>query len=337
MIALDWLKHIYFWILSQIKRVKFGRDTIIFLFFLVLSTIFWLLNQLSKDTSAELLYPVRFQDRGSKRIIVNDLPDHLSLQVKGQGYTLLKYKLKPRLTPLTIDFRSFPLRPVKTGNIHAFYLLSSYVRGVINDQLGRRLELTGIRPDTLYFVFDSLIERKIPVLPDVKITLARQYIYREPLKVFPDTVKVSGPSGIIDTLQNIPTEYVAFKDVRASFTKILLLRKIEKISIPVKKVKIRVGVEQFTEAVFDIPLKPLHVPDSLILHLFPPTVKITCHVGLSRYKNVLPELFTAQVDYQDIKNDRTGKVSVRLAKKPDYIDAIHIDPGKVEYIIEKKQ
>ena len=332
---MDWLKKIREWFLHRIDRIYFGRDTGIFLFFLALSTVFWLFNQLSKDTTAKLSFPVRFRIDVSNRIILNESTKHLTFQVKGQGYTLMKYKLKPHLRPLAIDIRSFPLRSVESGNKKRFYLLTSYMRGLVNDRLGQHLDVMNIRPDTLYFVFDSLVKRKLPVVPDVKITLARQFIFKEPLQVIPDSVRVSGPATILDALKNISTDHVEFNEVAASFVKTLPLRKVNKVKIPVKEVKLKVEVEQFTEAVFEVPIKKINVPDTVKLFLFPSSVKITFHVGLSRYKKVLPELFTAQVNFQDVTKDRSGKIRVYLVQKPDYIESVHLDPERVEYLIEK--
>ncbi len=332
---MEWLEKIRKWTQQWISRIHFGRDTGIFLFFLALSTLFWLVNQLGKDTSAEIDFPVQFKNDLPDRFIFNDLPDRLTLLVKGQGYTLMKYKLKPRLKPLTIDIRSFPLRQVTPGNKRKFYLLSSYIQGMVNDQLGQHLVLANIRPDTLYFIFDSLVKRKLPVHPEVKITLARQYILKKPMQVIPDSVMVSGPALILDTLPYITTEYAEFNNVTESFRKILPVKKVAKINIPVKKVEIRAEVEQFTEVVFKIPVEKINVPDTLHLFLFPSLVKVTFHVGLSRYKKVMPELFTARVDYRDVLKDRSGKIRVYLVKKPDYIDAVRVDPERVEYLIEK--
>jgi len=334
---LNRLEKIKNWLRDRIKRIKFGRDTVIFLFFLALSTIFWLFNQLSKDTTASLSFPVRFKNSVPNRVILNDLPDHLILQVKGLGYTLMKYKLKPRLRSLGVDIRSFPLRPLRTDNNREFYLLTSYLRGMVNDQLGQSLDVTAIRPDTLYFVFDSLVKRKLLVLPDIKITLARQFIYKCPIHVEPDSVMVSGPAGILDTLENLYTEHAEFIDVAESFEKTLPVRLQKKVKVSVRKVKIKVQVEQFTEAEFQIPVEKINVPDSVKLFLFPSTVKVTFHVGLSRYRKVLPEFFTARVDYRDIVKDRSGKIKVYLSRKPEYIESVRFDPERVEYLIEKIQ
>ncbi len=334
---MDRLEKIRDWLRDRIRSIKFGRDTVIFLFFLALSTVFWLFNQLSKDTSADFPVPVRFKNDVPNRVILNDLPEHLILQAKGQGYTLMKYKLKPYVKPLVVDLRSFPLRPVESGDSRVFYLLASYLRGMVNDQMGRSLDVTGIRPDTLYFVFDSLIKRKLPVFPDVKITPARQFIFKEPIHMDPDSVVVSGPSVLLDTLKHITTEHVEFNEVAESFEKVLQLRPLKNVKVATGKVKIKVDVEQFTEAGFEIPVEKINVPDSVRLVLFPSRVKVTFHVGLSKYKKVLPELFTARVDYKDVAKDRSGKIKVYLVQKPDYIESVRIDPSRVEYLIEKIQ
>ncbi len=334
---MEWLEKIKAWYEDRFRELRFGRDTGIFLIFLLISTLFWFLNQLSKDTTAQLRYPVHFQNSGEQRVIINDLPAALLLEVRGQGYKLLKYKLKPWKSPLTIDLRTFPLRPEKVGDNRHFYLLSSYMKGYVNDHLGDRMELQRITPDTLHFVFDSLVTRDMPVMADVEVVPARQYILKGPPRVIPDTVTVSGPAMILDTMRYVKTEHQQFTGVEKPFDVRLTLLHPTHVMLSQDEVQLHVEVEQYTEAVFDIPVRAKHVPDTLNLRLFPSRVKVSFKVGLSLYKKLLPELFTATVDYNDLEKGKTNRLKIHLDKQPSGIEAVHLDPEQVEYLIEKKQ
>jgi hypothetical protein len=333
----EWQEKIRTWYDDHLRNFKFGRDTGIFLIFLLISTLFWLLNQLSKDTTAQVRYPVHFYNSGEQRIIVNDPPVYLLLKVKGQGYKLIRYKMRPWRSPLEIDLRLFPLRPEKAGEAHHFYLLSSYMKGYVNDHLGENMVLEHIFPDTLRFVFDSLVKRRVPVRAAVVIEPARQYILKDTPRLVPDTVAVSGPAMILDTLHEIYTERREFKGVESSFGEDLSLIAPPHTTLSTGKVVLQVDVEQYTEAVYEIPLLKKNVPDTLSLRLFPSSVKVYFKVGLSRYKKLLPELFTAAVDYRDLQKEKTDKLPIHLEKYPLGIEAIRLEPERVEYLIERKK
>ncbi len=334
---MEWLEEIKKWFDDRRRKIQFGRDTGIFFIFLLISTLFWFLNQLSKDTTAQLRYPVRFHNTGEKRVIINDLPEYLLLEVKGQGYKLLKYKMKPWKVPVDIDLRSFPLRPERTGDNRHYYLLSSYMKGYVNDQLGSKMVLQHISPDTLRFVFDSLVTRKLPVRADIDLTTARQYILKGSPRLLPDSVTVSGPAMILDTLRYITTVHKQFSEEEKSFEDQIALVHPPRVVLSRDKVKLHVEVEQYTEAVFNIPIVARNVPDTLNLRLFPSRVKVSFKVGLSLYKKLLPDLFTATVDYHDLAGKKTDRLPVHLDKQPSGIEAVHLDPERVEFIIEKKR
>ncbi len=334
---MEWQEKIKTWYDDHLRKVRFGRDSGIFLIFLLISTLFWLLNQLSKETTARVRYPVLFQNSGEQRVIINDLPGYLFLEVRGQGYKLMKYKLKPWKEPLVIDLRSFPLRPERAGDTRRFYLLSSYVKGFVNDHLGERMVLEHILPDTLRFVFDSLVERRLPVLADIVVVPARQYILKDTIRLVPDTVVASGPAMILDTLAGVRTAHKEFREVEESFEEKLPLLHPGRVDLSTDKVVLHIEVEQYTEAVYDIPVGTKNVPDTVVLRLFPSRVKVSFKVGLSRYKKLLPELFAATVDYHELDKKKTDKLTIRLEKHPVGIEAVRLEPEKVEYLIEKKK
>ncbi len=334
---MEWKEKIERWYNEHIRKVSFGRDSGIFLIFLLISTVFWLLNQLSKETTAEVSFPVRFTDTGERRVIVNDLPGALRLTVRGQGYMLLKYKMRPWQEPLLIDLHAFPLRPRSQGDDHHFYLLTSYLKGYISDKLDSRMALQQLAPDTLWFVFDSLVRKKVPVRPDLSLGLARQYILREPPYTEPDSLLVAGPAMVLDTLSAVPTEHVEYRNVDKSFTEHLHLRPLSGVRYPVKKVTLHVEVEQFTEAVFTIPLTVEHLPDTLELRLFPARVRVSFRVGLSRYKKISPDMFRVGVDYRDLAAGRTERLPVKVLERPPRIENVRTEPQEVEYILEKKR
>ncbi len=82
------------------KNIKMDRKLIIFLFFVVLSTIFWFLNQLEDEYVTDISLPVHYTNFPSDKILVNELPDHLDLRVRAFGYKLLEYKISKKILAL---------------------------------------------------------------------------------------------------------------------------------------------------------------------------------------------------------------------------------------------
>ena len=92
---------------SERKKITLNRRVLIFFFFLLLSILFWFLTALNKEYVTSISYPVRYIRFPEDKVLVNDIPDRLELNVNASGFTLLRYKLKSRLTPIIFDVNSF--------------------------------------------------------------------------------------------------------------------------------------------------------------------------------------------------------------------------------------
>lgn len=78
---------------EDLRKRLLRREVAVFSFFLLLSFIFWFLNALSKEMIGRIDYPVRYFNFPEDRALVNELPDFLSLQVNGPGYSIVQTKV----------------------------------------------------------------------------------------------------------------------------------------------------------------------------------------------------------------------------------------------------
>ncbi len=322
-----------FWI--QLRK-KLDRNLLIFLFFLVLSGLFWLLNELNQEFISDISYPVRYTNLAGNKILVNEMPSRLEIKLQGPGYTLMKYKLSPRFLPLNLDMRSYFLRRKRGTSSDEQYLLTKDLQSRFERRLDGDINILEILPDTLFFKFDSIVYRKVPVIPDVNYTLARQYMLREDIQSVPDSVQVSGPGMILDTLSGVYTVYESFELLNKSVQKEIRLRKLSKVTNDIEEVVVSIPVEQYTEAQLSIPINAVNVPDTLNLITFPNQIQLSCVAGLSNFDKLSELLFRAEVDYDGIDQNMGGKLKVELAMVPEFVRSVKIHPLYVEFVIEKK-
>jgi len=317
-------------------RTRLDRNFLMFLFFVFIAAIFWLLNELNKDSITDISYPVKYTNLPGQKILVNDLPSKLAIKIQGPGYTLLKYKMSPRFIPLNLDMRSYFLRQKPGASDDEQYVLT---RDLIN-RFERRLDgvtsIIEILPDTLFFRFDSIIYKNVPVVPDVQYNLSRQYMLTRNIHTIPDTVRVSGPGMILDTLEGIPTISKNYPSLNKTIQEEIGLAEISKLSYNIENVTMVIPVEQFTEAQLRIPIEPINVPDSMVLKPFPNHVTLTCLAALSEYEKLSEHLFRAEVDYGAIDQSLGGKLKVEITSSPEFVQSIKIFPIYVEFVIERK-
>lgn len=321
--------------LTDREKVKFNRQLLIYLLFLVVSIIFWYLNALSKEYTTVINYPVKYEDFPKGKVLVSDLPEKLEIKVKGFGFTILRSKLTSYIKPIILPINIFRLDIQRKDNQYIYYLLSRYTKEWIGNQLGSELQLVSLLPDTLFFKFTDVIDKKIPVQLVSKLHFAKQFMQNGKILIQPDSIVVSGPQVILDTLKVISTYKLELKGIKDTITKEVNLFPIPKISYNKKNVSITIPAVKYTEMVLNIPIESVNVPDSLKLKTFPAYISLSCWVGISDYDKMTPFMFRASVDYKILKNNPSNKVKINLTKIPPMVINITYHPKSVEYIIEK--
>ncbi len=320
---------------AERKKITLNRKVLIFFFFLMLSVLFWFLTALNKDDYVtSISYPVFFSQFPEDKVLVNDIPDRLELTVNASGFTLLSFQLKSRLTPITFAVNSFSPNRFK-NDPNSLYILTSNAKDDIARQLSSEIDILDIKPDSLIFIFADRIKKQVPVVPSLDLRFEQQFMQVGPYILEPDSVTISGPEVIVDSILAVETETFRKLSINESFNQELSLLSVNKIDINPVEIWLKVPVEKFTEASFKIPIEVVNLPDSLILRTFPGKVNITCQVGLSAYESLNEHLFRAVIDYGDVGSMLGSKLQVNLVKIPDYIQAVNYSPTSVEYILEK--
>ncbi|MBL7112729.1 MAG: YbbR-like domain-containing protein [Bacteroidales bacterium] len=317
------------------RKVTLNGRLLIFFFFLLLSVILWFLTALNKEYNTDLYYPVSFIRFPEGKALINDMPVRLQMNVKSQGYTLLKYKLKARLAPIVFDVNSFSLNTVPGKSASYVYILTEFAKEKIQQQMTSEIEILSISPDTLVFRFADKVNKWITIHPDIQVEFQKQFMQVGPVVLQPDSILVSGPASVLDTLKFILTEPAVFTGVNTSINKTIKLNQAFNLTYSISEVSVNVPVDKYTEASFSVPIEVINVPDSLNIKTFPGSVEITYLVGLSDYGNINQHMFRAEADFLSIENNIGTKLQVNLVKSPEFVKAILYYPKNVEYILEK--
>jgi hypothetical protein len=133
-----------------------NRDLAGFAFFLFISFIFWYLNFLGKDTEASVSYPVKYARIPAQRTLISQNTDHMSLNLKGTGYSIIKLKVRGTTNPLSIDLSKANYKRVTGSREMNYFILTSGLSRTLALQLRSDCEVVSIKPDTLFFTLGRL-------------------------------------------------------------------------------------------------------------------------------------------------------------------------------------
>jgi len=319
----------------KIFREKYQQKIILFLFFVVIAIIFWLIRSLNLEYEADILYPVKYGDFPENKVLVNKLPERLKLRVKAEGFTILKHKYTYILSPLKFNVSSYSLNTIDSDSA---YILTKTATQTLSNEL-EDIIILSISPDTLFFHFTDMITRKVEIKYNIvgyPGIFAKQYMLNGNIYSVPDSIIISGPSNIIDTLNYVCTEPITLYNLSDSVQKSYQLEKIDHVTLSRKKVKLTVPVDKFTELSYLVAIQNINLPDSLVLKTFPNSVRITYRIALSYYNKVRPEMFQPYVDFSEVDSSMNSKLKVFLNDIPSFVHSVALYPSSVEFLIEKQ-
>lgn len=322
----EWLE----WVFSTFKDLRFRNQLYVFFICLLISVFIWFSIKLSKEYNTSVKHLVEYNNLPQDKVLINNPPTEVYLQVKGQGMDLFKAIIREPNQPLQINLDDVELE--KSGE-HTF--VSEVPSVWFLSQIARQSEyyekLVDIKPDTLLFRFEGLKYKKVPVKAKLDYKLDDQIWFRKPVTVDPDSVVVSGIISAVDTVNSVPTRKTDLGVVKEQISKRVKLKEFSSrfLDLEVDSVSITVPAEKFTESQFTIPIHA-NTPEGIELKAFPDKVTITFRVSLEDYERVESSMFRAAVNYHPGKGQF---LQVEIVRAPNFVRINEIEPKEIEYIL----
>ena len=307
------------------------RKVKVFLFILVLTSIIWLLIELSKSYTSSAIFMVEYENIPSGKLLQSKPVSELNITLKAPGFSLLKYKLKKH--KISINLRNV----VKRGG--NYYLLPNQQISYFNTQLAGETEIMSILNDTIFVELGNNKSKKVPVYLSSNIKFKLGYNLIKGLKIIPDSVLVTGSEKIVDSINEISTEVLQLGEVYEDIDRelsLVLPTKNSNIIVSSKEVKIVGAVDKFTEGNFTIPVVLINEPEGVKINTFPKEIEVIYQAGLSNFSKITKNSFLIVYDYEQYKNDTLLKYLTPVIKqKSEYISSIKINPSQLEFLIQR--
>ncbi len=314
--------------------MKNDRKLVTYLVCVCIATIFWFLNALNKQYTVDLTFPIKYTNLPKNKVLANKPPDRFVLTVNSFGFTILRHKLSMAFTPLVFNVNEFTSGKMERSDKSKYAIPTRQFINRLSSQVSSELKITEIQPDTLNFVFDRIVKRKIKVRPNISAGFTKQHFLSQKISTVPDSVFVSGPKSVLDTLKFVSTAYQRYKDLDQSVQRNITLVEKENLIYEPKRVVLKIPVEEYTEKNLQVPISIDNLPDSIHVNLFPDKARVSFMIPLSRFKDIKPYNFKISVSYKDIQNKK-DLLDLKIETQPQNLRAISVSPSQVEYLIEK--
>jgi hypothetical protein len=320
----------------KVFNLKKDNRPVVFIICVFIASALWLAGNLGKKYETTVSVPIQYTNLPKNKVLINQPSSKVSLMVEGHGFTLLRHKIQLTINPINFNVNLFTSNMMEINESTTYTLdLKKYIPQ-ISKQISADITIIDILPETIEFNFDQIVTQKKAVTHNFDIVFQNHYFLSAPIKFTPDSVLLTGPFKVVDTIQNIITRKLEFKGLNAPVRKRnVRLEDISHVEMQPTRVNVEIPVSLYTEYNAEVPIEKINVPDSLVIIALPSRVKVKCMVAVEQYANLNPRSFTFVIDYEK-PDAATNKFNVELNRAPGYIQQLTFTPSQVDYLTQKK-
>lgn len=305
------------------------RDILVFLFFVLISTGFWFVQELEDDFSTDVVLPLKLNDVPEGVLITTSLPEQTTLTLQGKGVDLLGLMLKGRLDTLHINY-SAALANRPTGRID---ITIGQLQQSLKGRLPNNVTITSISPDTLTYYYNQGLHKRLPVRQSGTVEADQQYAITLS-KFYPDSVDVYAPHAVLDTMHAIYTVPIELTRLNKSTSTRIRLATQPGLKARPDSVTLLTNIDILTRQSINVPVTGLNFPADKALRTFPSTVRVNYLATNDQQQSIDPTQFVVGITYEELFDVSSGKFRPRLTGKPEQVSGTLIEPVEVDFLIE---
>lgn len=305
-----------------------NKQFLIFLFFLALSSVFWIFQTLNETYEEDFQVPLELRNVPSNVVITTDLPENLHILLRDKGSQLLAYRYTRQFKPMVVDYNTYS-NP--SGHVS---ILGNELQRQIAAQLLPGTQMLGLKPDTLDFYYNFGQFKRVPIRPLGEVRAGRLYslaktVYSE------DSVTVYASREQLDTITAAYLQPFNLRNltdtthVKSNFVKVKGAKFVP------AQIGVTFCIDRLVEKTIQVPVQQVNFPASKQLRTFPATVKVTFQVGMGLYRKITSENFVLVVNYEDLLKNKSTYCHLSLKTIPEGVSHVRISPQDVEYVIEE--
>jgi hypothetical protein len=267
-------------------------------------------------------------------ILVNQPHGYISVDVKSQGFALASASLSEREF-VDIDLSKIELKKTKYNRYVAAVATRAFRYEIMSqlnvDDVGKEF-----KPDSIYFVFDSLISKTVPVKLSAKINYMDGFAQYGLAQIDPKSVIVKGPALSVRKISFVNTDSLFMTGINENISKELGLQFSDPlITSETKLVKVNVATEKFSQFTAMVPIQVNSNVPNIKVKTFPSKVKISFQMALPDYKILTDTSFVVSVRLDSLDLLQQNKLLLSVDRKPANVGSVDLSSESVEYVIVK--
>ena len=302
------------------------RSILLYVFFVIISAIFWCFLTLNNKVPIEYELPVKIVKPANVRFL-SEVPDTITVTVNERGSTFLKRLFMPSMK-LVFQFDEY------SDGESVFKVTSTQMHRAITQQLGRSSSIITILPESINARYTDQPGKLVPVVLDLEIEPAMLYTRNGPIVRNYDSVMVFADSKTLKDITEVYTYHIKETGLTDTLHRKVALSPLKGAVIEPRSIEVTVPIEKLVTRTKRVPISVRNAPPNVNVILFPSNVEVTYRTPLSDIHN--DGTITVVVDYNNIDFTSKGnKVPIQAGEMPGSYEDLRFTLDSVEYIIEK--
>ena len=284
----------------------------------------WVFVTFSGEHSYNFHFPIEFTNIPQGYAISNVSDQEVVVELRGLGWELAK-----------MTFGRNPHFHVSVQNRSGSQSIT--LRNAIdnNSWLSTAVEVNEISPDNVYFRMEKVKTKVVPIKADVWLEFSKGYGLVSPVEIVPDTVEISGPESLVNSIDTVKTIRKIFEDVERGGTHKVALANVDNLELTKSNIDVSFDVQKIVDKEIDgIPVEIQNIPPSKDLTLLPGKIDVIVRGGINKLGKITPEDIKASIKFSQALKDTLGYV-IPHVELPEYMELIDIKPRHLEYIIQQ--
>lgn len=315
-------------IFRRLRLIRFDRNFLVFLIFLLVSVAFWFLQTLKEDMSVSITYNFTITDIPKDVIITSKVPEEIKINLTGHGWNIVQNMMRNEKRSLEVSFKDLN----KSNGM--ITIDQSVFQRIASKKLSKDLHYVSTIPNRLELYYSNGKRKRVPIIFNGNIKTAENRIQCG-IIFSSDSVDVYAPENILKDINSISTVKSDFVDLDDTLEcKIPLDIPVGAKIIP-DSIKTTICVDLFTEKTISVPIFSENTPNNKIIRTFPLQTKLTFLVSSTLYDKITENDFLVIIDYMDL-DFKDNKCRLQLRVSPEGVRNIRMSPEAVEYVIEQQ-
>lgn len=269
----------------------------------------------------------------------------LNVKVVNQPTGYASGDINPGKVSVKLKAKGWQLFSLLLSSQHNYYVSADRDSGKItldpfneideNNWISGGISITEITPRQVSFRVEKLKFKRLKVEANTDVSFSDGFGLATPIRIYPDSVLVAGPTSILDKLTSIKTKVVKLSSLDNRIQIIADIEVPEGFELEQNKVEMNFDIQRIVEESFNnIKVTIIDVPKDRDVVLIPNLISCSLRGGINILGKIDPKEISASLDYKEIVYDTLGSVEPKI-NIPKHTQLVYIKPARLDYIIKK--